>query len=1209
MGFLRKYWWALSLVIGVGLSALMISRVVAGEYELERRAILNDFRVASSSIEKLDAFAEATTRRIENGRLDARNTDIVRFLAARARYASARAKLDAALKGDDPRPQVYDDVYDAFARRLEDPGLYLHSSGVSAFSADDARDLDAAGAGPLDRARLARELEDDCRQLGRRLANIGDPLGAWAYLRTLAEGVTHGEVKVAPLAQRVRDARDTVLAQYVRWSAAPEEGGAACLAAQAECEKLWADFAAEARQAAAVAAQARVFWRRHEAQISGRESRLIEDIAAIEGGKLTPDEERRRLARHFSGEELEAALRLNEAQRSGRLTERRAAFVRDVARRKSQLESVQAFERMCEGLAGPQATPSVAQTAALLENCNGLRGRLVESPGVAAAARMALMADQYVLAADLLRRLGREEEPRRLLADVGEGLASLVAATGYVPSPARRLNLPPGLTGAGPAIELAMLEEAAADTADAATRASSPGQKALLEFESAWLKRTRQAVLDGAFEHARGKQREFAAAIRKLAGPQRPAADSVDPSTGVRMLTVAEDDLRQKRDEALRAIEPFARLPEPDVAARARLIGAGVLIDDLRYRYEYCYWLDPRGLSAFRREVESVEGARARLNLGPPADIRRRAAQWLAELESRVSFARDPQTWVAVRLRKGQLMELTPELRPGVRPRLATGDFAGAVRDIYLPLLSSADVEAGAGLDAATGNEVLPLAEFLAAYSRKLEMILDYLPPTSHGGDPSTGSGQADLAEIEAVLKCIGNPADHAAMLKAAARLAPDPQSARTAARVYRRCAGLEQARASRLPRALAPAAEEAARRHFERAARTLVESSPQNDDWAQAGADFLRAARYAEALIALKRYFDADNLVDRRDGTVTMYDAARAMGEAFEAVEAYGGAEPDPTPGRMQGAIDCYLWSAREARAVLARSGELPAPALETFIALARARYRCGLAEGRPEQFRAAIDELNAHIIKAEIFRTPPADLDSSGAWRDAQYYRGLCALEFARAERAADAIGAEFENWLSLAFLSFDDVVQRFNDQRSATTRDAQYRAAHCEWLRAAWHAQPLSRAGVEPLRRAALRLDALIEEIPAGDELLLPAMTLRGDVLELLGRRMFEQFAADPALDPAEARKTQQAALAIYEKVEQLDPHAWQNAWALGQRVQILRNLGRYAQSELDRARELLANATLVLDRIPDAQWKLAPRGQNRAYWASYFEWAAK
>ncbi len=141
------------------------------------------------------------------------------------------------------------------------------------------------------------------------------------------------------------------------------------------------------------------------------------------------------------------------------------------------------------------------------------------------------------------------------------------------------------------------------------------------------------------------------------------------------------------------------------------------------------------------------------------------------------------------------------------------------------------------------------------------------------------------------------------------------------------------------------------------------------------------------------------------------------------------------------------------------------------------------------------------------------------------------------------------------------------------------------------------------------ADLRTRSDTEQVPFEHEALeRDALCLKGDVLELLGRRL-ESIAAAPLGQPSdwlEARKRLEDALVAYERLERLYGLSYLCAWGLAQRIEILRLLGVRAAVDRQRAQELLDGAERTLERIPQSQWAQAPRSMGKTYWEQWFRW---
>lgn len=1224
--------------------------MLSGGWRVERRALLNDYftiaheadpaaRLATQ--QAFSAFADAVDLKLASGALNERNDELARALVARARLRAGEAALDHALHSNDPRPDAYRRAMDAIESALRTPALYVDFDDPRRLEDEDRNALaNAIAKDSLNKGRLAARLEGQHLALARRMLSLQDPVGAWEYFRVLHEPVeyrdTEGNLQLAlpALSDRVVELQAAAVDSYLLWQQNPESDEAARRHELAfEAFREAADrFLREVDLAAASLPAARADMDQRGPELEERRRQLEEDIAQLAAGQLSPEQVRRRLARYYSDEEaLSAAMQDALAAQVTRLNERREALMRDVRRRSRAQESLENFSRTLPALV-LRETGAGARTPALrieqtLRGSEAMKKAFSPSPvpaGDDEAARLgrtakalqaALQTHLYLAAAILEWRQGSNSRAIEQLAALSGNFVALADEMQFEPAQA-----PPEAAGLLPIadariVELSLLSEAAARLAVQAMEGPTPGLRRLAAAEGRAVALLAEYVRRGSFLQAQLRESETQRLLRLLSGPRRPTEAAVD-AAGQPLLAHLQQGYAAGRDATLALLRAYARLPDAAIRDAADMGIVNLLVDDARYEFEFLPSLDPAGLSAFARPGESPEAARARLLRGPAAELRREAAERLAGLKQRVSSALQPELWAALRLREGQVRELTPvEGRRGGY----LGDFGGAVRDAWVPLLTSAEVR-GTGVDALLANRVLPLSAFWLAYQDKLRRLLSGLPGPEL--DPAAAPADAlpALAEVDSLLEYLGDAEAHVALMRAVLALDPGRREMpREITDFSRRMGAAHALRAFLLGRegntAGAEKAAEDARRNYRRAATTMADwiLSQQGAEadaglWAGVGLDYMHSRDFLFALAALKRYFENRGASDRATGEARVFEVAAAMGRACEEVELYEGSDS----GAVDGAIPAYLWVVRESKALLSRRKELPPPALEAFVGLARARYHHGLQSGDAAQFATAISELREHILQGTIFTDPPSGLDQSTAWRDARYWTGRCALELARLERQKDPPAREaLDAHLALAVTSFDDLVQRFHEERSPLVREALLRLARAEWMQGVYAS---GDAGTASLKRAAARLGGLLDELDGlgaaeRGELLPEAVALRGDVLELLGRRLHERAARDPAADPTEARRYLQDSVACYERLDRDYPQSRRNAWGLSQRIACLRLLGASSQADAAAARRLLAGAATALERVSDAEWQQAEPGMDKAYWSGYFAWLGR
>jgi tetratricopeptide (TPR) repeat protein len=784
-----------------------------------------------------------------------------------------------------------------------------------------------------------------------------------------------------------------------------------------------------------------------------------------------------------------------------------------------------------------------AQAVAMIDELSGhLREAPVQPLEAADDATLApalLLGDLYVAAAQAARLAGETGKAAELLAAVEEP---------------------------GKAIGVARIAEIA-DAMSARNDPALPAARIAL-----------RALQNAQFTRAEMLRDEALSKLASLAGPQRPLPGE--------MLELAIDDYTTAYTEAQRAYEPLGALNDPRLRDRALLAGAGLLLDDARYHWQYLPSLDPDQLAEFRTPDEDVAEARLRLAAGPSRELLEQIRTPLEEIMNRARFSDDPDLWVAARLRLGQLNEVTPI--EGMRARLGRMDTA--VENHYLPLLTARELR-GDGARALIVNPHVPWRRFFEAWVGSLLHTLSLRP--------------ADSTETAEVLEQLGDPALHAEMFHAARRL--DPKLTDAGARVaelLRRTAELR--RYAGLP-------EEGSRELYAKAANANLklladagEQAPGAAVWLRAGRDLLASGNALDAAMALQRGLEQRE--SERDGPPTPDDMQCAL-DLGTALETLGALQSDR---RLGGAIPVYRWIVERVLPGLQARGALPPAALPAFLGLGRAQYRLGMRHGDADLLRAAIKDLEAHLVHATVFPAPPLDLEFSPVRMQAQLIRGRCAVELARMERLKEPPDADaFRARLALARESLDDVVQRFNDQPLPEVREAQLLLARTDFMEGLYDSAPLAQPSLDALERAAARLQGLRLEVDASpkDELRRLCLLLQADTLELLGRR-YDTLAQDGdagAIQPA--RRRLQEAIRACEALDRDFPHLPSVAPALLHRVSCYQLLGRAAPADLQQAQRLLQTAEAVLARVPDAAWQTEPQGMRRQYWVDYFRWMSR
>lgn len=1235
MKSIRDKWWLHAGVLGALLGGLLLAWVALGAHEVEHAALLNDLRRSKTAAaqetplqagRRFGGLATEIELRLEAASLDERNVPTARFLAALLRLWQAERELDHHANTADTHTFGQARAYERLLAAMGNEAL---TTGEESLGEERAEAVRQALSEELPtREGLSRRLEALHWKLAARCLREGDHLAAWQYLRLLHEPLSirsgqGDELWVLPsLGARAAESMQAFMESLAQGAVG---GPAPDLAQQQrDCAAILDRLGSLCRLAASSAKPAGEEFARKSEELAKRESVLEADIAALSRPALSAAQEREHLSRYYpDSASLEAALKDTAQHRLDRLAERRLALKVEVERYKSAQEALQGFlqypsKLVREVVNAPRAREALRQSIAaalaarrpwLLPLPGAARQPLPEAAQLAQLAQQALAAELYLCAAQCARLAGRKDEAPAALKDMQSHFEAWADLVQFEPAAAEAES------GRGH-LGLSLLAAARAQIQSRVQ--GSAGESAQVQLE--WVRRMEAALLTGSSEHSALALDEALGVLRTLSGPRRPAAGQKDEQ-GEPELPRLEARYESLRDAALAMLARDAGSDQPEVRDLGELGLANLMLADAGYRFDFLFWQDTEHLSAFARPGEGAKAARARWLEGPPREARRQVAEILARLEQRTQFSQQPRLYIETRLLKGRLRELSPAPNS---PSGLLGDWAGALRDIYLPLCQSSELGT---LDPSEQGALDSLSEFAAQYLQRLDRVLALAPQP----DALQAARWAAADACRRVLAELGAVTDHVAMLDQLAQLRVLPPAAhRRAYELLAHVAGLEQhlaqeAQAQRQSDKARSYATEA-RKHYRLAAARLMDDLKNLPPGASEaalmcslGLCFEQGGEPLLAVAALRRYFAARDVLDRAEGRGNHFEAANAMARSFEALENYSDAGSGSEFG---GAVAAWRWSVMQSRRVIERSGKLPPHSLEAFIGLARSRRHLALARQDATQLTLAMEELEDHILLARIFKVPPRDLDQTSAWRDAQFERGLCALELARIERASEGfVPHRARRWLDLARRSFDDVVQRFHDEESEPVLRAQLELARAEWMDGVYVPSPLSDASLDPLKRAAARMQALTAQLETlrarSDSAQMPfehevlerdALCLQGDVLELLGRRL-EAIAAAPLGQPQdwlEARKRLEGALAAYERLERLYGQSHLSAWALAQRIEILRLLGTRAPVDRERAQELLDGAERALERITESQWAQAPASMGKAYWEQWFRW---
>lgn len=655
------------------------------------------------------------------------------------------------------------------------------------------------------------------------------------------------------------------------------------------------------------------------------------------------------------------------------------------------------------------------------------------------------------------------------------------------------------------------------------------------------------------------------AVLARLAGPRRPLPGQE--------LSDAHALLELNAEAALDAFYALLQTHDPRTRDRAQLAATGLKLDLARYHWQYLPALDPDGLSAFSEPGESIAQARTRLAAGPPHALLTGIAASLDALASTIAYDDDPHLWVATRVRQGQLVEITPDV--GMEGRLGRLDVA--VREHYLPL-AQAPRFAGVDAGAVIANPHVSFKGFFRSWLAGLRHCLALRPPQS-----------------ESLLHQIGDISLHADFVHAACTIDPtlcSPESVHTE---------LLRAYAALLLHAARPAEEimtvskEAAEATLRRLRRDeALQSAPVL--WFEAGQDLLAAGDHTRSVLALMRGLELAE--QRRAGPPTEPELAAAihLAAAYERLGALSGTGP------RSGALGCYQWVRDAVLPGLSR-GELSPSALPAFVGAGRVMYRLAMREGDPAWLELAISHLDAHLVHATVFASPPLDLEYSRIRMEAQMWRGRSALALARDSRDQPE---KLRRYTGLARDAFDDVVQRFHDQPDPEVLQAQLLLARVDFMDGLYDPAPLAKPAMEALARADARLRALASATAEGSDLARESLTLTADVLELTGRRRLRLASDGDMASGALGREALNGAIAACIELDRVWPSHPVVASALLHRISCHLLLGQASVADRDAAMRLLETADSALGRVPDEAWQSQPAGMGREYWSAYFDW---
>jgi hypothetical protein len=662
--------------------------------------------------------------------------------------------------------------------------------------------------------------------------------------------------------------------------------------------------------------------------------------------------------------------------------------------------------------------------------------------------------------------------------------------------------------------------------------------------------------------------------LAHLAGPSRPLPRDSLPQGARNDLESAELEYAEARDAALQAAEALLEADDPAVRHDARLLRAGLRLDDARYGFQFLPSLDPETLRAFARPNEPLPAARRRLLAGPDPGLMLALREDLELLHDSVRFDDQPETWVAVRIRLGHL----EELRDSPGRRYVAGHPGAALAEHWLPLLQAQELR-GERSHALVHNRHVSWPALVDSVRQGAHHLLSLRPEGEHALE---------------VLEALGDPLAHAEFLHAAARLDPRLGNPHELAgdklmRFVALQAHAGQDDAADLTRRAAWYAVRAARHTRE------TTGFEQAGPWLKAGERFLAAGRAPEAVPALRRYLAVREA--NRDGPLTAEDigAAVLLARALKDVGAHSEAIRS-----LEDTVAAMLPALR------ARN-ELPPQGLEAFVVLAQARLAKGMHTGDAALLEQTIEDITAQVVHASIFSAPPAGLETSRWWRDAQMTRGRAALWLA--DRALDSDAPDMgpvRARLRTAAAAFASVVSSFPEDREG--HEALLALAGTDFKAAVHSRTPLAAPELAALRRAGERAAALARKPGLAPDVRRGALLLTADIHELLGRRLDVPASEG---DHDAALESREALLKALDAAEQLDrefPRHPDIAWALGHRIACLRMLGRATPADAAAAEALLRQAASIIGRVPDDAWDDVPGSRGAAYWTEYFAWLA-
>lgn len=1242
---LKKYWWLYTILTGGTITAILMTTVLAGLYKVERKSLLVEFKslqVAAEGSSGLKAqtlyadFARETTQR----QFHEENQHLAEFLGTRARFESGRHELKYLLSVNDPRSEAFQTALEKMESAVADPLLYLDLSSEKDFDEELVeRAEDLLTVPVLKKKQVADELLQANLDVAHTLATLGDPLSAWGYWKLLIEPVKYtdedGELilEIPSVASQTQLARTGVIAALASWKQLPEDSSHG-----KNFDRLWGHYLklselwlSEISLASKTVPAASQYYAEQEPQLAAREAELRADIEAIRSGTLDPKAERQRLAKYYAkGDALEQAIKTSANERVAKLTERQDRLRNEITRYRNAHEVMMNFQPALQHLAEQPTDTGLVKIRALLSEAGAVRDtfRPFDLTNETQWLNEATKSLDGITRTDCYLALAIA---RKNAEDVQGSRDALSAMTAHFQSLARLMDFTPnaksteGMLSTGGSIEFELMDTALMVSSRLMSEAPTESLRQLADAENRTLIYLDSLLQRGSLLLAGTQTLSTNDTLAALVGSRRPPLAATDHQ-GQSLLKQAEIAYGKKFSESDALLQRYLDADDQRVREDSRMALLTLLINDMTYRFEYLPSLDPKNLTHFKREGESLEAAKSRLRAGAPESMRRRAAELARAIREKAMFSERPDLWFSVRVRQGQLVALTRgPARVDYNVAFA-GGFSMAVKDHWLPVMRSGEL-AGSGVNHARENQWLTLKEFHGAYWQRLQQALNTVPDTFVSEQPET---LPELETVTALIEFVGDANAHANLQRRLIKL--DPTLAKTPERTasfLRQMGNVHLIQQELLLNDWrvddSNKSGDKARLYFRKSAQLLSNWAIKNaktadtEIWLHAGNDYMQARDYLFAIASYKRYFEERESMDLRKAKVEVYRVAEAAGRAFEAVGAYGPASKKEDP--LSSAISAYEWAIEAGKKDLDRTGQLPTPVFDAFIGLARSRYHLGLRTGDVKHFEQAIKGLQEHILHGDIFSAPPINLDQTNIWRDAQYFRGLCALELARAERSkTDPELAKFGDNLKLAVQSFDDVVQRFPDDRDARHLQALLKLARAEWMAAAFEPDMISAQGIEPLKRASNRLKGLLLELDDKRrtarqhefrfrhfDLLQEALLLRGDVLELLARRVRDRYDAQPDLyEPLEARGYLKEADDVLARFDRDFPKTHEVAWALSQRISVLQQLGKAAKVDLTRADGLIASALTVLDRIPDESWAKAPAGMDKAYWTEYFKW---